>query len=217
MTARTQAEKARIEKRIRIERTVIPVVCVIAVAVFVVLCAVFGKKHAPDEAEALPSQAPFETVIAALQKELGGEITGGDGMASLSYKSSADDRYAAVSAYMKSGVLCLSVTHPFESAKVKPTPEPTEDIFGFTSPTATAKATDAPDTYVLALTEELVKCFSKVHLPLYDDNVSERIFEALSTLRRGEVKKTNVIFGVYMLKFNYSDDDGLLYAVCEPA
>ena len=202
----------------RIERTVLPVLCVLGVAVFVVLCAVFGKKQKGNEDSAEPTYPPCEAVIVSLHNELGGEMTNGDGLSSLSYRSAADGKYATVTAYMRSGVLCLSVTRPFESVKPVSTPEPTEDIFGgIGAPSETAAVSEETDEYVKALFDELIKCFSKLYVPLYDDNAAERIEEALRSMRRGDAKKANVLFGIYMLKLSFSEDDGLLFAVCEPA
>lgn len=46
MPTRSKAEKQRIEKRIRIEKTVVPIVSVVGIAVFIVICALLGKSGA---------------------------------------------------------------------------------------------------------------------------------------------------------------------------
>lgn len=194
-----------------------PIVCVIGIAVFVVLCAVFGRNKGAEPEEASPTEAPFFEVVEALQKKFGGDITRGDNFSSLSYRSESDGKFATANAYLKSGVICMSLTHPFESVKVKTTPEPTEDIFGNTPKPTEQVNTGKKDEYVEKLSDELLYCFTRLYMPPADDDAYGRIGDALTSLRSSEVKKVNVIFGIYLLKFSFSDDDGLLTVTCEPA
>lgn len=216
MATRSKGEIAKIERRMRIERTVLPVLCVLGVAVFVVLCAVFGKKRGGEEEEIAPTPAPYSYAILSLRDSLGGDITNGDKFTSLTYKSNSDGRYASVNAYLKSGVLCMSVTHPFEVKKAEPTAEPTEDIFGGSVSTSSVPTEEPEDRYLTMLADELTLCFSKVYVPSGDDDASERIGAALISLKDG-AKKANVIYGIYMLKFERLESDGLLTVTCEPA
>ena len=57
----------------------------------------------------------------------------------------------------------------------------------------------------------------KVYQPDSSDDVSSKLVSALTLLRTGEEKKANVLFGIYVVKLEYSDSDRLLTVTCAPA
>lgn len=200
----------------RFEKTVIPALCVAAVAAFIILCAVFGKKNLTGQYGGNPTPAPTEDpcyeAIHALAAELGGEYTDGKDLSSLSYKSKADDTFATVTAYCKSGVLCMQIVRTLEPDE---SPQQTEDMFeGSTFSTQEPDNDSSQKLDMIA--EELLLCLSHAAAPSDRDDALAKIRGALDILLAGS-SKTSFVYGIRLAEFKYSKTDKLLTVVLEPA
>ena len=220
MPTRSKAEKKRIEKRIRIEKTVIPIVSVVGVALFIVVCALIGKSGLIDKTASetpAPTVDPCFEAADALKAALGGSVTQGDGFSSLSYKSTPDGSDATVNYYIKNGVLCMKLVRKLPSVLTDPTPEPTEDMFE----TVPGNATEVPSTEaedaLNAAAEEILKALSEVYEGGESSLSEEDVASAVKTLADGTTTKTSLIFGIFLVEFKYTKADRILTVVCEPA
>lgn len=220
MPTRSKAEKKRIEKRIRIEKTLVPIVSVVGIALFIVVCALLGKNGViggkANETPA-PTADPCFTAANALKDAIGGSVTQGDGFSSLAYESSPDGSDATVNYYMKNGVLCTKLVRKLPSVLTDPTPAPTEDMFETVPGNATEAPSTEADDALISTAAEILKALSLVD-PGGESSLSEEdIASALKTLADGTATKTSLIFGIYVVEFKYTKADRILTVVCEPA
>ena len=215
MSDRNSGEKAKIEKRLRLERTVIPVVCVLAVAAFIVLCAVFGKNGlTAGDAPAAPTEDPCVAAIHGLAEKLGGEYTDGKDMSSLSFKSAADGTYATVSAYCRSGVLCMQIVR---TLALPEEPEATEDMFENTDiSTPDPSRTDEMTAMLEAIADEILLCLEQVETPPDAEDAGSKVLAALGQIADGGASKASFVYGIRLAEFKYSKTDKLLTVICEP-
>lgn len=223
-------EKARIEKRMRRERIVIPIVCAAAVAAFIIVCAVLGKKDSGSgykEAETTFTPAPTEDpcfpLMRNMAQELGGSCTEGDGFASVSFVSEVDGKSVIVSSHTDSGIVCMQLARSFvpeRNVKETSAPAATESIF-------VIDMTDEPKTVgtpvpaaveyeIEPYAEEICRCIGHLVSGGVTASVSEEIASALRSFADGSSKKASIVFGVYLLELSYSKDDSMLKMKCEP-
>lgn len=223
MPTRNKAEKKKIEDRAKLERIIVPIIFVIGIAAFIIISAIMGKNSRliePAVSDTTPEPDPCAAVIAELAEEFGGSATYGDKTASLSFKSPADGAMPVVTAYMKSGVLCARITREaaFGSKKQPDDPEPTEDLFGDNSETVLPSGADyEEDAAILPLAQEICRCLCCVYEPEDMESAVRKTAEILRSFSEGTAQKSNMVFGIYLVEFRYSDTDGILTAVCEPA
>lgn len=218
MPTRSPGEAAKIRKKMKLEKLLLPILSVFVVAVFIILCSLLGKTEKGSEPSATiePSPAPYADLIHGLAAKLGGEFTDGDKLSTLSFKSSKDGEYAAVTSYMKSGIVCMSITRPLHTDDAEP--EPTEeDIFGDNDPDTTTAPSDTAMSANANIAEELFSCISMLPSHSESNDLTDSITKALDSFTNGSAKKANILYGIYMIKLSYSQDDELLSVVCEPA
>lgn len=220
MPTRSKAEKQRIEKRIRIEKTVVPIVSVVGIAVFIVICALLGKSGALVKTTGetpSPTTDPCAEAAAKLKTVLGGSVTTGDGFSSLSYKCAPDQTDATVNYYLKNGVLCMKMVRKLPSVLTDPTPAPTEDIFEDTSSLGTESPDDGSDKAVETVSGEIVSALQLVSEQGENPNTASGVFDALKLIIDGTASKASLIYGIYIVELKYSKADKILTVVCEPA
>ena len=222
---RTAAEKAKIEKRVRIEKTLIPIICVLGLAVFIVMSALMGK-NAVQSSELSgtpsPTEDPCYPLIRSMAKDLDGTVTEGDGFAAVSYPCSLDGKDVVVSAYTKKGVLCMQLTGCFPlSHKEEETaaPSQTQSMFvidNTPAPSQTTAATAAPSFDDADYDKEILKCLSYLSEPKDRESSLKQIKSALNVLASGKAKKSSCIYGIYLVEFSWSEADSILKMICEP-
>ncbi|MCR5808376.1 MAG: hypothetical protein K6G56_02315 [Clostridiales bacterium] len=220
MAGRTKAEKSRIEKRMRAERTVIPIVCVLAVAAFIVIAAVFGKtgsgtlaKTTP-EPTAEPTEYPFITIVGRMAEELEGEKVIGEDYADFSFRSPVDGSSVTAHVYLKSGLACIKTVRTLEK-KSDEAVDP-DDPFGDVYADESEKPGESDDLEN-DIASELVRIVSFVYSPADGEKALHDVKDALVKIRAGELQKTDIVFGAYIMSFDYSEADKLLTVICEPS
>ena len=221
---RTPAEKERLEKKQRLERTLIPVVCVIALAVFVILSAVFAKKERSASegtaaaGTAAPSEAPFAAVMDKLYAEFHGERSDTDDSSTLACKSPIDGEGMSVTVYEKGGRICMRVVRSIPAGTAgAPAPAYTESIFivdQMDSPSA-ASAAPAPIPDSSPVAEELVRLLGILAPTSDEGDLLETLKTKLDLLFSGGSKKASVLCGAYVIKLSYSESDSLMTVECE--
>lgn len=217
MATRTKGERSSIEKKQRIERTVIPLVCAVAVAVFILLGAVLGKKPAKIEPEATPAptEDPIVPTADKLAELLGGSVVSTATFSVVSYQSRADGAYGTVTVYPKSELVCLrTVRSVYRAPEV--TPDPYEDMFESTVKTEEPEAVGDP-TDIQTAAAELLSILECAYGPSANEGAGESIASAISRLIADGAKKSSCVYGIYLLEFEYSPSDALLTLTCEPA
>lgn len=222
MPTRNKAEKKKIERRSRLERIIVPVVFVVGIAAFIAVSIIIGGKSQPIEPSSSSSTPEPDLCAAAadaLSDKLGGEVTYGDKQASLSFTSSADGAKPVFTAYMKNGVLCVRITRDFAFSNENTTPKPdaTEDLFGETPGNASSGSDNEKNIGIASVAGEICDCICCVYEPDDPTSSAARIEEILRSFADGTLKKANMVFGVYLVEFKYSETDGILSVVCEPA
>lgn len=223
MPTRTAGEKARIEKRIRLEKTILPVVCVLGIAAFILISALLGKtgSEANDpmpEFTPAPTEDPAFTVIKAVSAKTGASYTSGTEAYTLSYKSPADGEFGTVTTFDKQGMLCMRIRRPFAQKDAEASEDPFSQMFEPTPmPTAGAGKTEDNEAELISVANEICGFLSYVYEPESSDDVSGKIVSALKNIRSGEETKANIIYGVYLLSIEYMKADGILSVTCSPA
>lgn len=221
MPTRTAGEKAKIEKRIRLERTLLPVVCVLGIAAFILISALLGKtstQSAEPELTPAPTEDPALTAIDAVMGSFSGDMKSGGDAYMLSYRSPYDGEFGTVSTYDKQGMLCMKIVRPFFEAEPEPTEDPFSQMFEPTPvPTQGAGETEAPNESIIGISDELCSLLSFVYKPSPSDDVSGKLTSALVSIWMGEQTKASIIYGVYLLKLEYDSSDRILTVTCAPA
>ena len=218
---RTPGEKEKVEKRIRIEKAVIPIVCVIAVSAFILISAVLGKNRVKDTSAPQTTETPAPTVspcselIESLYKRFNGEINEGTDSASLFFKSPTDGADVTVIAYLSSGETCLRIVRNADAGRyaVITTPDVTESIF-------IVDRTEQPEAEISydcsALAGELSDIISALTLDGDSAELRKSLDEKLVMLLSGGAKKASVICGARMIELEYNASDGILKVTVEP-
>lgn len=214
MATRTKGEREAAEKKRRIERTVIPIICALAIAVFIVLSALFGK--ARDRIEPEPTPAPTEDPIIPtaenLKELLDGKAVTASGFSVVSYQSETDGAYGTVTVYPKNELVCLRVTRSLY-LESEPTPDPYADMFENPVKTEGPEVTgDASEAEVVC--DELIRILTCAYGQ--GPEAGDSIVSAVRRLLDG-AKKTSAVYGIYLLEFEYSEADCILTLTCEPA
>lgn len=226
---RTPAEKERIEKRIRLEKTIIPILCVFALALFIILSAVFGKRSISpsDQSDIEPTPAatqdPVLAAIEGLHGKLGGSISSAQDSSALSFVSPAGSKPSVITVYNKAERLCMRLTEEVgvEFASAAPEVQDTESLFVIDNtekPDKTASQTPKVSSdYVVSMTEEICGYLSFINEDAYDTGFTSTFSSKLEQLFSGNTKKASLIFGLYLVELEYSSSDGILHMRCEPA
>ena len=160
----------------------------------------------------LTGQAPDTSTLQQLGQGAGTEYTDGKDLSSLSYKSKADDTFATVTAYCKSGVLCMQIVRTLEPDE---SPQPTEDMFEGSS-FSTQQPDNVSSQKLDMIAEEILLCMSHAVAPSDRDDALAKIRGALDILLAGS-SKTSFVYGIRLAEFKYSKTDKLLTVVLEPA
>lgn len=205
----------------RIEKAVLPIVCVLGIAAFIIVSALLGKHGNNTEPQATPepTEDPLHAAALSINADMGGRLAESDDSYIISYQSAFDGEFGTVTAYRKQGMPCIRVIRPFETAAPEENEDPFAGMFdvpGEPTEKAGEGAVEA-DEYAKAIAEELEPMLKKVYQPDSSDDVSSKLVSALTLLRTGEEKKANVLFGIYVVKLEYSDSDCLLTVTCAPA
>lgn len=208
MATRTAAEKEKIEKRMRAERIIVPIVCAAAIAAFIILCAVFGKDKASGvSANASETPAPTEEPCFELIKRMAGsfnaEVIEGERSASLSFKSEVDNNFVTVKSYDKDGVVCLQIARKLEFIK---------SFDGlFVEPDEVDRSAQRREEYA----EELCSLLVFLNGSDTEPDLKNDIMTALASFQEGKASKASVVMGVYVVTMSYSKTDGMMKVVCE--
>ena len=204
------------------EKTVIPIVCVLGLAVFIVLASVLGKKAGFSTAKttpiptAEPTERPYITAASSMAGETSGELLEGSDFSAVTFKSSIDDEPVKVNYYLKSGVLCVKLARSFSVREKLPDETPYDDPFSDDEPIETCEP-PLDMEYLEKAADELLYCIGFAYLPSEPDTAKADIISALSIIYTDTANKAETVFGVYLLKFSYSEADKLLTVVCEPS
>ena len=214
MATRTKGEREAAEKKRRIERTVIPIVCALAVAVFIVLSALFGKTR--DRIEPEPTPAPTEDPMIPtaerLKELLKGSLVSTTGFSVISYQSEEDGAFGTVTVYPKSEIVCLRITRSLY-LEPAPTQDPYADMFETPGKTEVPKVTGEPSDAEI-IKDELVKILTCAYGQ--GPEAGESIASSVQRLLDG-AKKAGAVYCIYLLEFEYSEADCILTVTCEPA
>lgn len=219
MPTRSKAEKQRIEKRLRLEKTAGPIAAVIGIAVFVAVCALLGRSGVLGKSSGNSAIENDKCAAAAesLKNVFGGNVTIGDGFAALAYKTLPDESDATVNYYEKNGVLCMKMVRKLPSAVTDPSPKPTDDMFEDTDPDISGEQQNDSVELLDALSDEILYALFNLNDESGSSITKAQIAYDLNLLISGAASRSSEVYGIYLVEFKYSKADGLLTAVCEPA
>ena len=212
---RTPGEKEKTEKRIRTERILIPVLCVLAVSAFIIISAILGKDRVKESSSALPTEEPLATVspcreiIDLAAESFRGDIKESGDSVTLTFKSSLDGGDVAVSSYMSNGEVCLRIVRSADpgSFKVIIEPDVTQSIFVVDQ---TESAGETVSYQCRELSEELAALVSKLDPGMDTDELAVKLDPKLAQLMSGEQKKASIILGGRMIELEFSEADRIL-------
>ena len=203
----------------RIEKTILPIVCVLGIAAFIILSSIIGKNRSTVEPEATPepTQDPVHAAIIAVQDEMGGTLAEGTDSSILSYQSRVDGEFGTVTVFSKQGMLCMRIVRPFEAVIKETTEDPFEDMFETGTDPTEAAGESPDDAFLTGVAEEIGFMLFRISQPENSADFTAKLLSALRSIRTGEEKKANILFGVYMVKLEFADSDRLLTVTCAPA
>ena len=227
---RNTGEKEKIEKRMRIERTVIPFISVTAIAVFIIIGATVGRKHDSKDVDLdllntpAPTEDPCFPLIRNMSLKLDGTYTEADGFSTLCLKSRADNADTIITSYTKSGIVCMQIIRSMGAGTAafdEPSPTPTEALFYVDRIAAPTPTQYDPVSDILSnigsIATELQEYLSFLYEPAESSETIKMLRRSLNTLVSGEAKKTSFVYGIYLVELSYSKNDYMLKIVCEPA
>lgn len=196
----------------------IPLVCVLAVAAFILLSAILGKKSGEKiepEATPAPTEDPIVPTVEALKADLGGEFISTGSFSVLSYTSKVDGSYGTVTVYGKNEVLSIRITRSLY-AEPEPTEDPFSDMFEVVpTPIPSEKADSSSDTKAVA--GEICAVLEHAYPAPDKDQALRETSAALDRLLVDGAKKTSIVYGIYVVEFAYSAVDCIVTVTCEPA
>lgn len=219
MPTRNNAEKARIEKKIKKERIIMIALILLAASVFVAVSIIVNKNGSyriePQETPE-PSEDPSYIAALGLKELFGGEISVGEKYSVLSFISGVDGAETAVRTYLDSGLVCVKITRKLE----------TESKGGDGGNMFSGIGLDIGDDYpaedgergkaFIPAARELADCLASVYPDHDRQGLEEEIVRAIVKTALDGAKEASFIFSGNIVKLSYSASDSLLTLICEP-